>query len=164
MISVRVDGSWIMSEDRSLQRVLAQAKEKEKKYNWLRAIESYDKAQTNVLKQKDFLKAGRIQERIGFCFHKAAMQAESQEEFRERIQHAVEAYEKAHGFYERLPNKQKVARKSRCDAVAKYLGYWLTSDPSEKRKLLDDCLELESKALAGFLESGDMLEYGRTDI
>ena len=151
-----------MSENRSLQRVLAQAKEKEKKYDWLRAVESYDEAQTNVLKQKDFLKAGEIQERIGFCFHKAAMQAESQEKFRERIQQGVEAYKKARGFYEGLLNKQKAARRFRCMAVAKYLGYWLTSDPSEKRKLLDDCLELEGKALAGFLESGDMREYRKT--
>jgi KaiC/GvpD/RAD55 family RecA-like ATPase len=151
-----------MSKKWSLRRVLAQAKEKEKKYDWFRAAKSYDKAHTRVLKQKDFLKAGEIQERIGFCFYRAAMQAENQEEFRDRMRHAVEAYDKAHGFYEKLLKKQRDARKLRCDAVAKYIGHWLTSDPSEKRKLLDDCLELEGKTLASFLESGDMLEYGRT--
>ncbi len=151
-----------MSKNRSLQHVLAQAKEKEKKYDWLRAVEFYGEAQTGVVEQKDFLKAGEIQERIGFCFHRAAMQAGGQEKFRERMRHAVEAYEKAHGFYEKLTDERKAARMFRCDAVAKYLGFWLASDPSEKRKLLRDCLELEGKALAVFLESRDMLEYGRT--
>jgi tetratricopeptide (TPR) repeat protein/KaiC/GvpD/RAD55 family RecA-like ATPase len=90
------------------------------------------------------------------------MQAESHEQFRERMQCSIEAYEKAREFYGMPLNKQMAARKLRCDAIAKYLGYWLTSDPSEKRKLLDECLELEGKALARFSESEDPLEYGKT--
>ncbi len=50
----------------------------------------------------------------------------------------------------------------RCDAVAKYLGYWLTCEPSEKRRLLDECLELENKALTAFWDLGNKLEYGKT--
>jgi len=34
----------------------------------------------------------------------------------------------------------KAAWMFRCEAVAKYLGYWVTSDPSERRKLLDACI------------------------
>ena len=151
-----------MSESRSLQRIVALANEKEKKYDWVGAVEFYKKAVDNALTQKDFLKAGDIEERIGFCFHRAAMQAESHEEFKQRMRRAIEACEKAYGFYEKLADEQKAARMFRCDAVPKYLGYWLTSDPTEKRKLLDECLELEGKALASFSESGDMLEYGRT--
>ncbi len=151
-----------MSGNRSLERVLVQAKKKETEYNWLHAANLYIRAQTGVLKHKDFLKAGEFQERIGLCLYRAAMQAESREEFLERMQHAVEAYEKAYGFYERLVDEQSTAKKFRCNAIAKYLGYWLTSNPSEKRKLLDDCLELEGKALTGFWKSGDVQEYART--
>jgi len=151
-----------MSQRRSSLRVLAQAKEREKKYDWLQAVESYNEAQTSVLKQKNFQKAGEIQERIGFCFQNAAMQAESREEFREKMQYSIEAYEKASGFYETPLNNQTATRKLRCDAIVKYLGYWLTSDPSEKKKLLDECLELESEALARFSESEDPFEYGKT--
>ncbi len=151
-----------MSQSRSSLRVLAQAKDREKRYDWLRAVESYVEAQTTILKHENFQKAGEIQERIAFCFQNAAMQAESHEEFRERMQCSIEAYEKARGFYGMPLNKQMVARKLRCDAIAKYLGYWLTSDPSEKRRLLDECLELEGKALARFSESEDQIEYGKT--
>jgi tetratricopeptide (TPR) repeat protein len=151
-----------MSESQSIQRILAQAKEEEKRYDWLGAVEFHKKALGQMLKQEDFLKAGEAEERIGYCFHRAAFQAESQEEFRQGMQQAIGAYEKARGFYEKLKGEQKTGRAFRCKAVAKYLGYWITSDPSEKRKLLDDCLELEGKALEFFGEAGDMLEYGRT--
>lgn len=151
-----------MSQRRSSLRVLAQAREREKKYDWLQAVESYNEAQTSVLKQKNFQKAGEIQERIGFCFQNAAMQAESREEFREKMQYSIEAYEKASGFYEMPLNNQTATRKLRCEAIVKYLGYWLTSDPSEKKKLLDECLELESEALTRFSESEDPFEYGKT--
>jgi tetratricopeptide (TPR) repeat protein len=151
-----------MSQRRSLLRVLAQAKEREKKYDWLQAVESYNEARASALKQKNFQKAGEIQERIGFCFQNAAMQAESREEFIEEMRYSVEAYEKASGFYEMPLNNKTATRKFRCDAIVKYLGYWLTSDPSEKRKLLDECLELESEALALFSESEDYFEYGKT--
>ena len=42
-----------MSKSRSLELVLAQAKEEEKKYEWLSAVEFYKKALDDVLKQKD---------------------------------------------------------------------------------------------------------------
>ncbi len=151
-----------MSEHRSILRVLAQGDDKEKRYDWLGAVDFYVKAQTTLLKHENFQKAGEIQERIGFCLQNAAMQAESREEFRIRMQCSIEAYEKARGFYGMPLNKQMAAMKLRCDGIVKYLGYWLTSDPSEKKKLLDECLELESKALARFSKYEDYLEYGKT--
>ena len=66
-----------MSKSQSVQRVLAQAKEKEKRYDWVGAVEFHKKALGQMLKQRDLWKAGEIEERIGYCFHRAAMQAES---------------------------------------------------------------------------------------
>ena len=103
-----------MSKSQSIQRILAQAKEKEKRYEWLGAVELHKKALGQVLKQKDFLKAGDIQERIGHCLHKAGFQAENQEEFKERMQFAIEAYEKARYMSDRilahLRNQKRVLR------------------------------------------------------
>jgi len=144
-----------------IEKILEKAGEIEKKYNWPAASKLYEQA-FGVIQTSDFLKKGEIQERIGFCLYRAAMQAESKDEFEEKIQQAVEAYENAHKFYERLANDQKAARISRSDAFRKYLDYWLTSDPSAKRRLLDECLALKGKALDAFSKSGDKLEYGRT--
>jgi hypothetical protein len=144
-----------------MKSALSAAKRKEKSYKWLEAAKLYKQA-LGTVGQEDRLGQGEIQEGIGYCFRRAAMQTESHEEFRERTQRAVEAYKNASGCYESMVDKQKAARKLRCTAVVKYLGHWLTPDPTEKRKLLDDCLELEAKALQSFLASGDLLEYGST--
>ncbi len=158
----RSDGPTIMPKFHSLKHVLAQAEENERRYEWLSAIEHYNEAQFWVVEQKSFLEAGDLQERIGYCFHRAAMQANSRREFRERINLAVRAYEKAHGFYDKLRNRQSESRKLRCEAAVKYLGYWLVANPEEKKKLLDDCLELESRTLSNFLATRNLLEYVRT--
>ncbi len=150
-----------MPRSYSVQRVLAQAEKEEKKYDWLRAIRHYDNARKDIVEKRDFLKVGEIQEKIGNCFYRAAMQAGKRRAFRRRIQLSIEAYRKAQEFYGKTEGPFE-SRELRCDAFIKYLGHWLTSDPDEKRRLLDDCLELEGRALAGFLKTGDPREYART--
>jgi hypothetical protein len=144
-----------------VEEILNEAESLEKGYEWLGAAESYEKA-LKLLPENDFLRMGQIYECLGYAFYRAAMQAESQEKFKERMQRAIEVYEKAHGSYEELVKEPKVSMMFRCKAMMKYLGYWLASVPSEKRKLLDECLDLEGKAMEAFLESGNMLEYGKT--
>jgi len=149
-----------MSKRGSLERLLEKAKNREKEYAWLEAAELYEQA-LRVVGKSDFLRKGEIQERSGYCFYRAAFQGETQEEFKQRMRRAIKAYEKTHESYEKLAEEQK-ARVFRTKAMAKYLGSWLTSNPSEKRRLLDECLELEGKVLAIFSEAGNMLEYGKT--
>ena len=144
-----------------MEEILHQAELLEKKYEWLRAAESYEEA-LKLIPDNDYLRIAQIYEHMGQAFHRAAMQAESQEEFRERLQRSIGAYEKAHGFYGGLEGKEKTALMLRCEAVIKYLGYWLTAVPSEKRKFLDECLELAKNALAGFQDSENNLEFSRT--
>jgi len=149
-----------MSESSDAEFFLSEAGEREKEYDWLGAAEFCEKA-IELVSETDFLKTGEVHEKIGHCFHRASFQAGSQEEFRERVRRAVEAYEKAGELYEKLAGERK-ARSLRSRAVAKYLGFWLTSDPSERRSSLDECLELASKAMDIFSESRDMHEYVRT--
>ncbi|UCE96178.1 MAG: hypothetical protein JSV51_00790 [Candidatus Bathyarchaeota archaeon] len=154
-----------MSQPKSLLRIIAEAKKFEKKQDWLQAVKSYKKTQTNILKQKNYQKAGEIQERIGFCLQNLAMQAKNREDFTKKIQHSIEAYKKASSFYQKPLNNPTTTRSThafRCDAIIKYLRYWLKLDPSEKKKLLDECLDLESKVLAYFSESKEPYEYGKT--
>jgi len=142
--------------------LLALAREKEKKYNWVAAVEFHEKIVGNSLQKEDFLEAGEAAERVGYCFHRAAMQAKSRDEFEKRMKLAIGAYQRAQGFYETLPDQTKAGRELRSKALEIYLEYWLAPNGVEKRKLLDECLELEDKALTQFLHSGNMLEYGRT--
>ena len=58
-----------------------EGREQEKKYDWIAAVDPYRKALTAALKLNDFSKAAKIYERIGFCYHRAAMQAKNLQEF-----------------------------------------------------------------------------------
>jgi tetratricopeptide (TPR) repeat protein len=145
----------------SLEDILNQAERLEKEYDWVGAVELYEKA-LNLVPQDDVLRMGEIHEQLSHAFYRAAMRGETASEFRERIQRAVEACERAGGFYEKSTGEKKSGWIFRCRALSKYYGYWLTSNPSEKRALLDECLELEERALTFFTESGNMLEYVKT--
>jgi len=151
-----------MSKGQLLQDILTKAEKAKKDYDWLKASKLYKKALDRTLPLEDFLRAGEIQERIGFCFQNKAMQSESQKEFNNRTLNAVEAYEKAQSFYEKSKDKKKSALIYRCRAVGKYLSQMLVTDPNEKRELLNECFELVGKALTGFLNFNDKLEYGKT--
>jgi tetratricopeptide (TPR) repeat protein len=145
----------------SIEEILGEAAKLEKKYEWLQASELYGQA-LGMVDEGDHFRRGEIQEKIGHSLRRAAFQAECHEEFRDRMQGAIKAYEKAYGFYEKLADELGAPWMFRCRAVSKDLNYWLTSDPSEKRRLLDECLELEEMALKAFWDLGNKLEYGRT--
>jgi hypothetical protein len=141
--------------------ILSEAKQREKEYDWLGATELYGNV-LNLLPENDFSRLGQIGECLGNALCRAAMQAKSQEQFRERMQRAIDAYGKAHEFYGRLIDKQKPGQMLRCEAAVKYLGFWLSPVPSEKRKFLDECLDLVKDALTVFRDSGSKLEFSRT--
>lgn len=150
-----------MPKDESFESTAGKASQLERKHDWLEAVEFYRKA-LNLVPETDSLKIGEIQEKTGHAFYRASMQAESPEEFMERIQRAIEAYRKAQGFYESAPDEQKNGRILRCGSVCSFLESWLSSDRLKNNKLLTDCLEKASESLAIFSESGDKLQYGIT--
>jgi len=150
-----------MSEPSSAGVFLSQAEEKEREYDWLVAAEFYRKA-LNSVSETDFLKRGEVQERIGYAFYRAAMQAESADQFEERMRQAVENYGTAKEFYARLSKPREKSWMLRCDAMIAYMCYWLSADVPEKKRQLDECWRLTKQSLKAFEEVGDAWEYGKT--
>lgn len=101
-----------------MEEILHQAEGLEKKYDWLGAAESYEKA-LKLLSEDDFSRKGDTNERLGYALYRAAFQAESNSGFKERMPQAVSAYEKAKGFYERLTESVKTPRILRSRARAR---------------------------------------------
>jgi len=149
-----------MSESQGVERILEEAEEKERVYNWLRAAESYKKA-LGLMSEQDFLKMGEVYEGLGYAFHRAAMQAESVDEFKSRTHQAVANYKKAKEFYGNTTESGKMPRILHCDAMIAYLCYWLASDVPEKKRLLDECWRLTKEALKVYDEVGDQIDYGK---
>jgi len=156
---VRLYWFIVMSLRENVEEVSGKAGELEKEYNWVMAADLYKQA-LRALGKKDFWKAGEIGERIGYCFYRAAFQADTREEFRRRMGLSVEAYEEAAGLYERLKDSKKHARVDRCRAIAAYNKSWLV-EGSERKALLDECWRLEREALRTFEEAGDRLGHGK---
>jgi tetratricopeptide (TPR) repeat protein len=142
---------------------LNQAEQFEKEYEWLKAAEAYEKA-LKLLPEDDFSNKGETYERLGYAFYRAAFQAESNDEFRQRLRQAILSCQQAEEFYSRPPrldNSLKTPKTQRCDAMTKLVGYWLAEKVSEKRKLLDDCWELMKNALEAF-KALNSKDYGKT--
>jgi hypothetical protein len=144
-----------------VEEILHQAERLEKEYDWLRVAEAYEKA-LNLLPPDDFSKRGEIHERLDYARYRAAFQADSNDEFRQRLHQAILGYEKAKELHGRLSQSAKTPCMLRCDALIPYMGYWLAPDSSEKKRLLGECWRLTQEALKALKESGNAEEYGET--
>jgi tetratricopeptide (TPR) repeat protein len=139
---------------------LDEAEKFEKIYEWLKATESYREA-LKLLSEDDSSRRGRLLERSGYALYRAAMQAESSEEFRRRICGAITDYDGAKRFYERLSDVEKKARVLRCEAMIALMNYWLAEKAPEKKRLLEECWKLAKGALEAFEGAGASVDYGK---
>jgi len=145
----------------SVEEVLGKATRLEKEYEWLQASELYEQA-LSMIDEEDYFRRGEIQEKIGHSLHRAAFQAENQKWFMERMKKAVNAYGEAQRFYDNLIDGKRSPWILRCEALAKYLNFWLASKPSERKAFLEASLELGANALAAFWDMGEKLEFSST--
>jgi len=83
-----------MLKNKPLQQILDLARKEETQYRWLQSIQFYRDALDYISTQQKCADAGEVTEKIGFCFHRAAMQADTREEFKKRIENAIKAYAK----------------------------------------------------------------------
>jgi hypothetical protein len=145
----------------SVEEVLGEAARLEKEYEWLKASELYEQALSGV-DEGDFFRRGEVQEKIGRALHRAAFQAESRDVFLEKIQQSIMAYAKAEELFDKSKYEHKEAWMLRCNAIAKYLEFWLTSDPGERRSYLKESFDLEEKALDYLLIVGENIGFCKT--
>jgi len=134
----------------------------EKQHDWVAASEVYSKALPAILEGNEFYEAANIAERIGFCYHRAAMQADDPGEFKVRMVQATEAYQKAAKLFGKGKDSAKSAGKNHCEAEAAYTSSWLEPDLGARRRLLEDCWTLEKEALGYYNEVEDQLNLGKT--
>jgi hypothetical protein len=141
--------------------LLIKAKQQESEYDWLAAAESYQKALGSVPEQ-DYLQTAQNYEWSAHAFYRAAMQANTPSEFKERLEQAVEGYGKARGFYGKSEGVGRTPRSQRCRAMEALLGFWLATETPERKRLIDESWTLTKESLRGFQEVGEALEYCRT--
>ena len=123
-----------MSESPRLERILDQARGKEKKYYWVEAAKLYERA-LNMAVKEDFFERGEIQKKIGRSLYRAAFQAESPEEFKECMTASVEAYIEASKLFKRLAEPEKYAKMMFCKGMAAYGNVFCKNSQALFRKI-----------------------------
>lgn len=140
--------------------ILGEAARQEGEYDWLGAAESYVKA-LKILNEHDVLSRGAIYEQRSYALYRAAMQADSLDESKDRIRQALSDCEKGRENYESAGPGED-ARTLRASATTSFLKIFLITDAAESKKLADEARGSLGEALGLFEKRGDGLEYGRT--
>ncbi len=146
-----------MPSDLEVGTMLEAAKEKEGRHSWLEAAKLYEQVLTAGRRTGSF--AADTYERLGFCFRRASTQIEDFKEFEKLSQMAVEAYKNAAQLFE--TEGRNVGKALQCNAAAQYASSWAASDPSKKRKILEECRNLGKKSLKAYESAGDKPSYGK---
>lgn len=90
------------------------------------------------------------------------MQADTGEEFSQRLDKAAEKYEQAIRLYDEFGQSTSQARALRCRAMAAHIRTWRVPDAQGKRSTAEDSWNLTREALKLFMTNGDLVEYVRT--
>ena len=138
--------------------LLDQAKQFEKKYMWLEAIDSYKKASDWMVEAQEFLKAIDVYERMAYSFYRAALQAETNEEFKNRMTFSAEAYQSLIELLGKIQVKEP--KLDHAKAMVAWTGSFVESDFVRKEALIDEWWNLENKVLAFYQRKGDLLAIG----
>jgi len=149
-----------MSKSQRLKNILDRAKGKEKRYDWLEAAELYGQA-LSVMVKADFLRKGEIQQRIGYCYYRAAFQAKVRKEFERSMRLSAKAYEDGSTLFDRLKDPKNQARMNFCKALTSYSKSRLAEDSTERKALLDECRKLQKETVKTYEKTGDKVAFGK---
>jgi len=146
-----------------VEEILHQAEQLEKEYDWSGAADSYEKA-LNLLSEDDFSSKGEAHERRAYALIRSAFQAESNDEFKQRLRQAIASCEEARELCGKSEEPTKTARMSRCSAMIAYVNYWLATEASERTRQLDECWRMEKEALKVYEETANQLSLGKAYV
>lgn len=135
------------------------AEEKQKEFSWFEAAQLFEKATSFSSKTTNLAEFWKS---AGFCYSRASLQAESLETFAKRRKSAATAYKKASELFEQADYPRSKGKSEECRMLARYADSWLAPVPSEKRRILDDCLVIGKIASEAYERNHDELNYGKT--
>ena len=151
---------WITLQNGNLGSLLDRAKDLEEKYEWLQAAKDYEKASELSLEAKDLLKAAELQQRVGFCYYRAAMQSKDNTEFKSVLRRSILAYEKEAKLLESAKREEYQAKIDHANAMDAYIRSWYETDPDKVKALLEEWWTLENQVLEAYESIGNIHSVG----
>ena len=147
-----------MQSNSKVETILNRAKKSEKQYDWLDAKNLYEKVLSISISLKDDSIEVPIAERIGYCYFRAALQAENREQFDNRMKLSNEAYKHMEHILRPKIDEPKLIH---ARAMVALTSSWVEQDFSKMEALLDDWWNLENLALGMFEEKQDKHAIGK---
>ncbi|MFW9901889.1 MAG: hypothetical protein ACFFDY_11515, partial [Candidatus Thorarchaeota archaeon] len=145
-------------EAKNLQSILDQAVKEEKEYNWIAAANLYENALNLIVSDDDINKKGEIYKRLGYSSSRSANQAESAMQYKEFINHAKDAYEKAAKYFLETGNK---AQELECRAEACYNTALITETNEKTRVQCKNAINYFQKANDTYSSIGEKCSVAR---
>jgi len=149
-------------QDSDLESLLKKAKKLEKKYEWLQAIDYYEKAVDLVVKTKKGSIVAALHEKIGFCYYKAALQAPTNIVFKKHMKKSILAYNKERKYLMEAKIENSELRIKHVTALIEYVNSWLAEDYKEKKKSTTKWWTLENQILTEYENMGNLDLVGKT--
>jgi len=144
----------------NLESLLDKAKKLEKKYEWLQAAKYYRKA-ADLVAEKEVMTAADLHEKMGFCYYRAALQAQQPEQNRKRMNLAIKAYEASVRFIAPIKERQIQPKINHKKGWIFFLKSWLEKDLAKKKILLDEWVKFWNKNLDIYTEENDLHSIGK---
>ena len=157
-----INGLWTGLGNDFLESILRKAEVLERSYDWLDAADCYNKASELCLQSKDLLRAADLFERLGFCFYRAAFQAQFNGEFKSRLEKSIQAYEKEISLITEAEEKNKQVRIKHTKALIAYTQSLLETSVPKTKELLFEWWNIEHQVLEAYEDIGDLYLVGRT--
>ena len=139
-----------------MESLLKKGKDLEKKYEWLHAIEIYKKTRNTFAKTQEHFRSAEIEAKIGYCYYRAALQAETLSQNRDRLELAIQSYKIAIDSIKKMNNNHNIIKLNQNAAWILYLRSWIEYDYRKKQTLLDEWWDLELKTIKMLKKNGDI--------
>ncbi|MFX0155973.1 MAG: hypothetical protein ACFE9Q_15730 [Candidatus Hodarchaeota archaeon] len=121
----------------------------EKTYNWIEAVNLYERVVESFLKRNMLEKAAEAYRKLGYSYSRAAFTVRTAEKFRESLKQTIKAYTDAMNTFEQIGNNYM---KLECEAEACFYSGFIASSIEEAREEFNNSYTL-------FIKIGE--EYSR---
>ena len=159
MFGYKRDSGTTTSSKNDIDTLLEKAHKLEREKKWNEAVSHYLTA-INLSSEHAIYTTAQTWEKMGFCYHRSSRQAKCLEDFMKNGQSAKKAYRNAAKLFESEKSLRNQAKSDQCNAVAEYIGFWLSSTPQEKKEKLDNGRWYGKRSLQTYEDVGDELGYG----
>ncbi len=148
-----------MQTAESEDELLEKAKDEEKAYNWVEAAKLYEQVAESFLGKKSTEEVAETYRMLGYAYSRAARTARRAKQFRERHEHAINAYRKAVDLFKQVKNKPKELE---CEGLAFYVTSISSASLIEAKDAISKSFELLIESSEIYNEKDDKESIART--